>query len=222
MITTIIIREKLLRDALISHTSGVKQTHETDDIIFYQKNQYIFAFSENLAPRDIFNSVLEEYQSDKIFFVWTGFSVDTTHEIGDIILPNVFLKYNSEIETTEITTENRDSLIGNAQFLEIFDEQKDYYVEDYGLSIGGIIVSNTPKNNDFYHTLMSVYEGDIYSENNHDDIAKIIQENLVPTLFLGGVIDGKKWPHAHKNPYQIISENIMTTIRLLSDDENDQ
>lgn len=62
------------------------------------------------------------------------------HEIGDVIAPNVFLSYDSAIERSEITEENHDTIASNPRFLEIFDEQKDYYVEDYGLSVGGIVV----------------------------------------------------------------------------------
>jgi ABC-type taurine transport system substrate-binding protein len=61
--------------------------------------------------------------------------VDLTHEVGDVILPNVFLSYDDQISQVELTEENRDQFLGTAKFLEIYNEQKDYYVEDYGLSV---------------------------------------------------------------------------------------
>jgi hypothetical protein len=58
------------------------------------------------------------------------------HEIGDVILPNVFIPYVAKIEQDEPDTENDIVGITGAKFLEIYNEQKDYYVEDYGLSVG--------------------------------------------------------------------------------------
>lgn len=145
--------------------------------------------------------------------------MDLQHEVGDIILPNVFFRFNDEILDVEVTKENADILCQKPTFLEIFDEQKDYYVEDFGLSVGGILVSKVPKNPDFFHAMMSVYEGDIYSENDYTEIANIVSENIIPTFCIMGIVLGKNPKNHQENPFKIISENIMTTIRLMSDED---
>ena len=211
MLLAIIITRAELRDALVSFVSGIKQTHSTDSVTFYQKNNYIFVFSENTPIRDLY---------EKIILTDVGRSVDVDHEVGDIILPNIFFSFQKEILETEITSENRDNLIGKAKFLEIFDEQKDYFVEDYGLSVGGIIVENTPNDAELSGKLMTVYEADVYNENSTAEIVEIMTENLVPTIFLVGIVNGKIGKKSDENPYKIVAENMLTTIRLLNDEEN--
>lgn len=219
MLTAILVSEASLRDAIVSFVSGVRETNSTDQAIFYQKNNFIFAFSDKISLENLFSLTIEEYQPEKIFIAETGRSIDVDHEIGDIILPNVFLEFNEKILTTEITNENRDSLMGKAEFLEIFDEQKDYFVEDFGLSIGGIIVGNTPSDADAEKLIMT-YEADIYSEKNFSEIATIAKNNLIPTLVLVGVKIGKKSTrHTLRDPFHLVAENMMTTIRLLNDEE---
>lgn len=220
MLTAILITNPELRDNIVSFVSGVKKTNDNNGVIFYQKNSYIFAFSETISTRELFEITLSEYQPEKIFFVECGHSIDMDHEIGDIVLPNIFFTYNKNIENLEITAENRDSLIGEAKFLEIFDEQKDYYVEDFGLSIGGIVVENAPNNEEINDKLMMVYEADAYSNKNFSEIHSLISEEILPSIFIVGITEGKKHPTSQKKSGQIIAENIMTTIRLLADEEN--
>ena len=220
MLLAIIITRAELRDALVSFVSGIKQTHSTDSVTFYQKNNYIFVFSENTTIRDLYEMTIQEYQPEKIILTDVGRSVDVDHEVGDIILPNIFFSFQKEILETEITSENRDNLIGKAKFLEIFDEQKDYFVEDYGLSVGGIIVENTPNDAELSGKLMTVYEADVYNENSTAEIVDIMTENLVPTIFLVGIVNGKIGKKSDENPYKIVAENMLTTIRLLNDEEN--
>ena len=220
MLLAIIITRAELRDALVSFVSGIKQTHSTDSVTFYQKNNYIFIFSENTPISDLYEMTIQEYQPEKIILTDVGRSVDVDHEVGDIILPNIFFSFQKEILETEITSENRDNLIGKAKFLEIFDEQKDYFVEDYGLSVGGIIVENTPNDAEISGKLMTVYEADVYSENSTAEIVEIMTENIVPTIFLVGIVNGKIGKKSDENPYKIVAENMLTTIRLLNDEEN--
>lgn len=220
MLLAIIITRAELRDALVSFVSGIKQTHSTDSVTFYQKNNYIFVFSENTTIRDLYEMTIQEYQPEKIILTDVGRSVDVDHEVGDIILPNIFFSFQKEILETEITSENRDNLIGKAKFLEIFDEQKDYFVEDYGLSVGGIIVENTPNDAEISGKLMTVYEADVYNENSTAEIVDIMTENLVPTIFLVGIVNGKIGKKSDENPYKIVAENMLTAIRLLNDEEN--
>lgn len=220
MLTAIILTDANLRDALVSFVSGIKQTHENQDIVFYQKNANIFAFSPTLSHREIFEIVLAEFQPEKVFFAEIGRSIDVDHEIGDVILPNIFFEFDKNLREIKLDASNRDSIVKNPQFLEIFEEQKDYYVEDFGLSIGGIVVSETPNNPDLNEKLMMAYEADAYSEKNFAEIAKIISENIIPSVLLIGITEGKSHKTATKPAFQLVAENMITTTRLISEEDS--
>lgn len=46
----------------------------------------------------------------------------------------------------------------------------------------------------------------------------IMKENLIPTLALIGIESGKIPKNITKMPLTLVAENVMTTIRLLSED----
>lgn len=219
MLTAIILTESTLRDAIVGLSSGIKKTHDHENVAFYQKNSNIFAFSAELPIEKLYTLTIEEFQPEKIFIVQSGRSVDVDHEVGDVILPNIFFSFDEKILNTEITSENRDSLIGKAEFLEIFDEQKDYYVENYGLSVGGIAVENVPETADA-EALMSVYEADVYLTKPLKNIANIIRENTLPTLLLVGITEGKLPRNSGTNHILYTAENIITTMRLIGEEES--
>ena len=75
--------------------------------------------------------IAETFLPERLYLPFATESIDVVHEIGDIIVPNVFIPYDQHLEETMITRDNRDTFGKNARFLEIFDEQKDYYVEDF-------------------------------------------------------------------------------------------
>lgn len=220
MITTVILTNPTIRDAIVSLSAGIRQTHEENNIIFYQKNSLIFAFSQIATVDEIYQKAVEEYQSEEVFIIEAGRSVDTEHEIGDVILPSVFFDFNPAILETEINKENQDKFITNPKFLEIFDEHKDYFVEYFGLTIGGIAVQNVPNNPEINEKLMSVYSADVYVENSLSDSYNLIENSTIPTLLLVSIIDGKKSSQNNKNPNIFLAQNLLTTIRLLQDDEN--
>jgi hypothetical protein len=147
-------------------------------------------------------------------------SIDTIHEIGDVIVPNVFLSFNAKVLETEMNKDNRESFVENPRFLEIFQEQKDYYVEDFGLSVGGIIVDQCPErtDSDHYDAMMLAYEGDIYVEETLTHQYDGIIDNQVPSLVIAGVIIGKEnQKHAGSNPHDLATRNMITTMSLLEE-----
>lgn len=111
MITAVLIQNPSLRDAIVSLSSGIRQEHSIENVLFYQKNSLIFAFSDTISLTELFEKTIEEYQPERIFLTEIGRSIDTEHEIGDIILPNVFLHFDEKILQETITAENRDSLL---------------------------------------------------------------------------------------------------------------
>lgn len=74
--------------------------------------------------------------------------VSTDHELGDIVMPNVFLAYNHEIDTVEFSRTNRDNFLHDPLFLQHYEEQSDLNFDSFGLSIGGICVTKEDGMND--------------------------------------------------------------------------
>lgn len=220
MLRAIILQDAKLRDALVSQSSSIRQTDANNGIIAYQKFGVMFLFSEILSLQALTECAISEYHAEEIFVVANGRSIDTEHEIGDVILPNVFLNFSPKILSENVDKNNRDHLMGGAKFLEIFDEHKDYYVENFGISIGGIFVGNTPFDEEISEKLMTVYSADVYSEKNYDEIIDIISHSSIPVVFLVAVSHGKTPKNIYKNLDTFLAENIMTTIRLISEEEN--
>lgn len=220
MLTAIIILDPALRDALVGFVSGIKQTNTTDNVTFYQKNNFIFAFSDSHDIRTLYTLTLEEYQPENVFIADIGRSVGMDHEVGDIVLPNIFFSFSEKVLEEDTDSVNRDHLIGKAKFLEIFDEYKDYFVEDYGLSVGGIVVENTPNTDEINEKLMAVYEADVYSEKSLAEVHAIIAEDAIPTLFITGIVQWKANARSNKSAEVQVAENMMTTIRLINDEES--
>ncbi len=139
------------------------------------------------------------------------------HEIGDVILPNVFIPYASQKDTDTDTDTNEITGISEARFLEIYNEQKDYYVEDYGLSVGGIVVEKVPNDPELNTDLMMTYEADIYLTESLDAAYAVTSGDLVPALIICGIVEGKASKNESGTPEQMAIRNMLTTIRLTED-----
>lgn len=143
------------------------------------------------------------------------------HEIGDVIVPNVFLPYDTSLSNTEITKENRDRLIRDPRFLETLAEQKDYYVEDFWLSIWGIVVDEAPvdPSDELMGKMMLAYEGDVYVSENSTIALDAVIDDQVPSLILAGIVRGKAHPkHEGMNPQDLAAKNMIMTIRLMEEE----
>ncbi len=206
-----------LRDAFIKKLSLTERETSRVGISFYQNGNWILAFAD-MPIAQVALILEEEYQMQDFFVADLGWTIDMDHELGDIILPNVFLSYNPLIAMSEITAENRDQLLGKAQFLEFYEEQKDYYVENFGLSIGGILVSGAPDNPDLAEKLMMTYEADIYMENKFLLPPKSSEEKwrIIPLI---GVENGKRPKNSIKNTHEFIARNMIDTIKLVFTEE---
>lgn len=135
MLRVIIAQDQEVRDAFLSVLSLERFTEEEGEFFVYKREKWILIFNEKKQIKDIVDWTLENYVPERLYLPFFGESIDIVHEVGDIILPNVFLTYDPHIQEAEIYKENRDKFLGSGHFLEIFNEQKDYYVEDYGLSV---------------------------------------------------------------------------------------
>lgn len=216
MIRSLIIRDDSLISALITGLNLEKIT-ENSLGIFYKKWGWIVVHGHKEA--EIQEFLITEFAVDTLYFVRLGRSIDTEHEIGDIILPNIFFEYDKTLDEKQVTEENRDSFISHPQFLEIFEKQKDYYIEDFGLSVGGIAVSNTPQTDEnIDESLMMAYAWDIYFADDISPLVSQVNHEKVTILIVGAIIEGKK-PSGLKDAYARISSNIITTVTLLEKED---
>ncbi len=162
MLRIIFTKNIVLRDAFVASLSlSHNATEISEDFLVYQKADWILVYSRELDINVILPTILDNWDPDRIYLPFIGRSVDMMHEIGDVILPNVFIPY---VARSEQEDDLGDDIVGitGAKFLEIYNEQKDYYVEDYGLSVGGIVVDNVPHDDTINTALMMTYEADIY------------------------------------------------------------
>ena len=170
---------------------------------------------------DIVEWIAATYLPERVYFPYFGYSIDMVHEIWDVIVPNVFLPYEKTLSNTDITKANRDTLIRDPRFLETLTEQKDYYVEDFGLSVWGIIVDEAPESpsDDLMGKMMLAYEWDVYVSENSTIALDAVIDDQVPSLILAGIVRGKAHPkHEGMNPQDLAAKNMVTTIRLLEEE----
>lgn len=210
MIRSLFVHDKELAKAL-EIALNLEKIDTPHSFEIYKKWGWVIACGDDILHMK--RTIQEEYDPDSFFLFHLGRSIDTEHEIGDIILPNVFFECNTKVCTTEITKENRDDFVQNPIFLEIFDQQKDYYVEDFGLSIWGIAVSKTISWDEHNDALMMAYAGDVYFEENLDDSIALAQDEHTPVLLLTWVLSGRK-PSGLQNPYTRLAANCITAIKL--------
>lgn len=131
MISLILHHDPIVRDAFVRVLSLEKKIQDESGNTLYQRGKWLFvSLAKPIAEIEI-TDLIANYQPDNIYLPSFGTSIDLVHEETDIVLPNVFLTYNTAIEAIEFGEQNRDNFLGQAEFLEIYNEQKDYYVEDF-------------------------------------------------------------------------------------------
>ncbi len=214
MLRIIFTKNIVLRDAFVASLSlSHNATEISEDFLVYQKADWILVYSRELDINVILPTILDNWDPDRIYLPFIGRSVDMMHEIGDVILPNVFIPY---VARSEQEDDLGDDIVGitGAKFLEIYNEQKDYYVEDYGLSVGGIVVDNVPHDDTINTALMMTYEADIYVWDSLDPAYEVTAWDLVPALVLCGIVEWKKSKNESGTPEQMTVRNMLTTIRL--------
>lgn len=220
MLRLIATHDPLLEEKYIE-TLGLEKKEPTPLGNVYQKWGWILVALYRPLSSEDGATLAETFLPDRLYLPYAGESLDVVHEIGDVIAPNVFLSYDSAIERSEITEENHDTIASNPRFLEIFDEQKDYYVEDYGLSVGGIVVDWVKESisDELATKLMGVYEADVYVREDLSSALDIVSEDEVPTLILMGIVRGKSHPkHVNIDPYILVTRNMIATIRLMEEE----
>ncbi len=217
MLRIIFTRNPVIRDTCVASLAlGRNPTEASLDFIVYQKGDWILIFSKEFDIDIVLPTILDNWDPDRIYLPYLGRSVDMMHEIGDVILPNVFIPYAKSADTS--TDEDEIIGISGARFLEIYNEQKDYYVEDYGLSVGGIVVERTPNDPEINTDLMMAYEADIYIEHSLDAAYIVTSGDLVPALIICGIVEGKASKNESGTPEQMAIRNMLTTIRLTEDE----
>ncbi len=200
----------------------LERLEDTPIATTYRRGGWIFTFLKSELTADHVEWINTNYIPERIYFPFFGYSIDLTHEVGDVIVANVFFPYNTNLDQLEVNESNRDTIVKDPLFLDYFDEQKDYYVEDFWLSVGGILVHGSPENpNDALMTkMMLAYEADAY-------ITASLTESLVPRetddaskIVIAGIIRGKTHAEkSHQNPIEFTARNMVTAMKLLQDEE---
>lgn len=220
MLRIIFTKNPIIRDVCVASLSlGRNPTEISVDFLVYQKADWILVFSREFDIDVILPTILDNWDPDRIYLPYLGRSVDLTHEIGDVVLPNVFMSYVDQVAQIDPDSEVVNMPKIGAKFLEIYNEQKDYYVEDFGLSVWGMVTDKTPHDERINTALMMTYEADIYIEDSLDAAYEVTSGDLVPALILCGIVEGKQWKNDQWTPEQMAVRNILTTIRLTEDDE---
>jgi len=94
MLRIIFTKNTQIRDAVISSLNLSKNpTQVSLDFQVYQKNDWILIFSVSFDIDVVLPTILENWDPDRVYMLYLCRSVDMVHEIGDVILPNVFMKY---------------------------------------------------------------------------------------------------------------------------------
>ena len=219
MLRVIFTKNSQIRDTVISSLNLSKNpTQVSVDFQVYQKNDWILIFSTSLDVDVVLPTILENWDPDRLYMLYFWRSVDMVHEIGDVILPNVFMNYVDGVATLDTESENPELPQISAKFLDIYNEQKDYYVEDYGLSVWGIVVDRVPEDESLNTALMMTYEWDIYTSESLDPAYTVVTGDLVPAMILCGINQWKKAPHESGTPEQMAVRNMLWTIRLMEED----
>lgn len=219
MIRLIYTQDPDMRDGFCRVLS-LEKKETTDTHTQYQHGEWLLVYSaislDSMLPR-----LLELYDPDRLFLPYFGRSVDMMHEIGDIILPNVFLTFDPKVIEVDFDEKNRDAFLGEARFLDIYTEQKDYYVEDFWLSVGGIVVDMVPEklSEDAYGSLLTAYEADLYVSATLREAYDIVQLDDATTVVTCAVIEWKKPTHLTTDPIDFTLRNMVTAWRLMADDE---
>jgi hypothetical protein len=159
MLRIVFTRNTIIRDVAIATLQLSKNpTQVSVDFQVYQKADWIVIYSSAYDIDFVLPIILENWDPDRVYLPYIGRSVDMMHEIGDVIMPNVFMSYNPQVASLDPDSEEVNLPDISAKFLDIYQEQKDYYVEDYGLSVGGIVVDNVPHDESINTALMMSYE----------------------------------------------------------------
>lgn len=130
MISVICTVDVRIRDSL-SNILSLEKTDETSTRTLYQKGKWILVFFHRAYAATDLEWIATSYLPDRLYLPFIGSSIDLIHEVGDVIVPNVFLHYDPSIADRDISPEDRDAFMGTPTFLTHLPEQKDYYVEDF-------------------------------------------------------------------------------------------
>lgn len=158
--------------------------------VFSQGNIRIVGEYET-SVTEVLVSVMQEFNPDTVFFLSESLPVSDEKLPGDIILPNVFFRYDQEMESMEIRKDSMESLLAHPIFLEHYPLQGDYNFESFGLSVGGIHVSGdwNTELEDFRIRLRVAYENDTFDSDLYAFVEAAqkqgIAEKTYPVAYIG-------------------------------------
>ena len=107
MLRIVFTKNPIMRDAFVSSLSLSRNATEiSSDFLVYQKADWILIYSREHDIDIVLPIILDNWDPDRIYLPYLGRSVDMMHEIGDIILPNVFIPYVAKMENQDSQIED--------------------------------------------------------------------------------------------------------------------
>lgn len=181
-----IIANKITSEFLIKKYE-LKKIENNENISLYKAwNKILAVVEENEDSID--KSLLyiyTEFNPNFIFYIWLWTWISNEHSIWDIVLPNIFLQYDTRIEETEFKKENIDSFFKWALFIENYHLQKDYDFNKFGLSIGWIWVSGNKKiTDDLIDKTRMAYEADVYDRNSFSFVNEASKISILDKIYV--------------------------------------
>lgn len=215
MLVLILTHESRLSDSLIETLQLEKDSMNTTDTLkVYRKRSWICIYSAVWFDAQGIDRTLEIFAPDLLILPFFGFSVSSQHEVGDIVVPHTFLHYNPLIQKKSFTSEEHNTLLGDALFLDI-ENQRDYHIENYGLTLWGIAVDGVilEDTDTFGSSLDFTYEADIYTTESISPFGLYARSGKIQTYIMGCITI------AHKNTQDFsiaqMGENLITSIEFM-------
>lgn len=186
MLHLVLVSDPTLVDLLNTEFSTKKLPIEHTGIAVFQQGQIIvvsFCVQE-ISARDALRFANENYHPDTFFFLDSATIVGNEHRNGDIVLPNVFFRYDSKLDSAELDKENRDDFMNTVEFLDHYEQQGDYDFETFGLSVGGVNVSGDRELSDnLLHNLILAYEADSFDATLFDVVQEARNLEIQPSFY---------------------------------------
>ncbi|MBP8016438.1 hypothetical protein KAZ01_00375 [Candidatus Gracilibacteria bacterium] len=164
-----------------------------------------------------------EFNPKIIFYFGLSSAISNEHIIGDVVLPNTFLKYNNKIDQNiEFTKENRDVFMSDPIFIEHYITQKDYDFTKFGFSIGGICVSGNFKfieSEEHREKIQIAYEADTYDNLSYILVEEAKNLDILDKIYVIQAIEkGSSNPNFKKENIQDFAiENGINILKFMID-----
>lgn len=197
--------------------------NNSNNLVEIFRKDWIIAVKTSFEkPKETINYLIDTFSAD--FYINLDFAISTSseHISWDIIMPNVFFEYNTEIDNTEINWGNRDSFMNEPFFIENYDVQNDYDFEKFGLSIGWINLTKKELeiSEETKEKIILAYEPDIIEWYAYDIIKELAKKELLKSTYFIKIIKNSEISSKEElvNNWVWILDFLMSTLNKVDSD----